>query len=168
MIPKRPKINVPLLPFDLWVDRFSFLIFFLIWLYTIVNFANLPDTIPLHFDAKGNADGFGSKQNVWLLLGLMTLLFVGIHILGKHPHLHSYTVAITEENALKNYRFSSRILRIVNFFDLLLFAYIIKKTVTFNDKEIIQPDSWFLPIVLGSSSIFLIAIFIYTKKINSK
>ncbi|MGC6437967.1 MAG: DUF1648 domain-containing protein [Flavobacteriaceae bacterium] len=165
---KRPKIDVPLQPIDLWLDRFSFLLFFLIWFYALFNFFNLPDSIPLHFDAHGNADSFGSKNGIWILMGLMTFMFAGLYVLGKFPNLHNYTVQITEDNALKNYRFSTRILRIVNLFDLLLFAYIIKKTMTYNGDNSSELGCWFLPFVLGVSGVFLIFIFIYASKLNSK
>lgn len=166
---KKPRINVPLTPIDLWVERCSFFIFFLIWAYVLLNYNSIPETVPLHFDAQGNADNFGSKHNIWILMGIMTLLFIGIYILGKSArYLRNYTVTITEDNALKNYRFSARILRIVNLFDLLLFAYIVKTTMAINHEKTSQLGSWFLPLVLGSSGIFLVAIFIYAAKLNSK
>lgn len=159
---KRPKIKVPLTPLDLWTDRFSFFIFFLIWGFVLLNYSNVPETIPLHFDAQGNADNFGTKQNIWLMMGIMTFLFLGIYILGKYPHLHNYTVSITKDNALKNYRFSTRILRIVNLLDLLLFSYIVSSIMTVNKENMLQLGNWFLPIVFGGSVIFIIAIIIYS------
>jgi len=164
---KKPRIDVPLTPFDLWMDRFSFFIFFAIWTYVVLNYSNIPETIPLHFDAQGNADHFGSKQSIWLLMGIMSLLFVGIYILGKYPHLHNYTINITEQNALKNYRFSTRLLRFVNLFDLILFAYIVKQTLRAEVETTSRLGSWFLPLMLGGSGIFLIAVFIYVNKLNS-
>lgn len=44
-------------------------------------YSQLPATVPMHWNYKGEADGFGSRATVWLTPGLgfgMVLLFVGL------------------------------------------------------------------------------------------
>ena len=51
--------------------------------FTAVNFNNLPDTIPTHFNFQGDADGFGNKNEILIYPGMVVfiyLLFTGIII----------------------------------------------------------------------------------------
>lgn len=168
MFEKRPKITVPQNSTDLWIDRFSFLLFFIIWLSVFVYYPDLPNEIPTHFNGRGQADAFGSKQSIWILMGVFSSIFIGIYILNKYPHLHNYTVKITEENALKNYRFSKRVLRVVNFLNLLLLAYILKTMMTPYEKQSTAFGGWFLPTIMIGSLVLIIYIFVKAYKINSK
>ncbi len=168
MFEKRPKITVPQNSTDLWIDRFSFLLFFIIWLNVFVYYPDLPNEIPTHFNGRGQADAFGSKQTIWILMGVFSSIFIGIYILNKYPHLHNYTVKITEENALKNYRFSTRVLRVVNFLNLLLLAYILKTMMTPYEKQSTAFGGWFLPTIMIGSLVLIIYIFVKANKINSK
>jgi len=168
MFEKRPKITIPKNSTDLWIDRFSFLLFFIIWLSVFVYYPDLPDEIPTHFNGRGQADAFGSKQSIWVLMGVFSSIFIGIYILNKYPHLHNYTVKITEENALKNYRFSTRVLRVVNFLNLLVLAYILKTMLTPYEKQSTAFGGWFLPTVMIGNLVLIIYIFVKANKINSK
>ena len=168
MFEKRPKITVPQNSTDLWIDRFSFLLFFIIWLSVFVYYPDLPNEIPTHFNGRGQADACGSKQSIWILMGVFSSIFIGIYILNKYPHLHNYTVKITEENALKNYRFSTRVLRVVNFLNLLLLAYILKTMMTPYEKQSTAFGGWFLPTIMIGSLVLIIYIFVKANKINSK
>ncbi|MGB0769202.1 MAG: DUF1648 domain-containing protein [Flavobacteriaceae bacterium] len=168
MFEKRPKITVPQNSTDLWIDRFSFLLFFIIWLSVFVYYPDLPNEIPTHFNGRGQADAFGSKQSIWVLMGVFSSIFIGIYILNKYPHLHNYTVKITEENALKNYRFSTRVLRVVNFLNLLVLAYILKTMMTPYEKQSTAFGGWFLPTVMIGALVLIIYIFVKANKINSK
>ena len=168
MFEKRPKITVPQNSTDLWIDRFSFLLFFIIWLSVFVYYPDLPNEIPTHFNGRGQADAFGSKQSIWILMGVFSSIFIGIYILNKYPHMHNYTVKITEENALKNYRFSTRVLRVVNFLNLLLLAYILKTMMTPYEKQSTAFGGWFLPTIMIGSLVLIIYIFVKANKINSK
>ena len=168
MFEKRPKLTVPLTTSDLWIDRASFLVFFLIWISVFVYYPGLPDEIPTHFNGRGEADAFGSKQSIWMLMGVFSSIFIGLYILNKYPHLHNYTVKITEQNALKNYRFSTRILRVVNFLNLLLLAYILKTMMTPHEKQDTELGSWFSPLIIIGSLVLIIFIFVSANKLNSK
>ena len=63
----------------------SFFILIFIWIFTILNFKNLPEIIPVHYDFVGNPDGFGSKNSLWFLNGVMTLMFIFLLYVSKKP-----------------------------------------------------------------------------------
>jgi len=64
----------------------SFFILIFIWIFTILNFKNLPEIIPIHYDFAGNPDGFGSKKSLFLLNSLMTAIFVFLLYVAKRPN----------------------------------------------------------------------------------
>lgn len=162
----RPKIEVPFQPLDIIVDLISVTLFVLIIVYTAINYGDLADTIATHFNGKGDANGFSDKIYVWLLPAIGIVTFVLLFVLNKYPHIHNYMVNITEDNALKNYRFSTRILRFTNLFVAIIFAFIQYMMVEQGKGNDIGLGSWFTPVIIGVSIILPILIVIYQQKIN--
>lgn len=163
----RPKIKVPLEPIDIIVDLVTVTIFIIILVYTYISYGNLPETIPTHFNVKGIADGFGDKITLWLLPTIGIVLFVGMFFLNKFPHIHNYKVNITEGNALKNYRLSTRIIRFTNLFIAFIFGLITHEIIHVaqgNENGILG-----IPFLIFTITIPLIGIafiFYYQNKIN--
>jgi len=124
MYGNRPRIKVALEPIDKIIEATTAAILVALWIYVIISYASLPEIMPTHFNHKGEVDGTGSKDLIWFLMGITTVITAGIHLLTKFPHIHNYMVNITEDNAEHNYRLSSRMLRYVNLLTLLLLAYV--------------------------------------------
>jgi len=164
----RPKINVPMEPMDIITDLISIVLFVLMFAYTAMYYGELSDTIPTHFNAAGEADSYSDKIYIWLLPIIGVFTFGLLLFLNTKPHIHNYMVNITEENALKNYRFSTRILRFTNVFIAILFSIIQYVMVEKGRGNDISLSGWFLPFVIGFSVLLPIGILIYNKKINAK
>jgi uncharacterized membrane protein len=162
----RPKIKVPFEGIDIILELTSITIIILMWLYLIIEYPGLPETIATHFNGKGEADGYSNKMNLWFLPLVTTAIYIGLFVLNKYPEIHNYMVNITEENALKNYRFSTRILRVTNTLTVIMFAYILYYTIQNAKDNEMQLSQWFIPIVIGVSLILPIAVFLYYRKIN--
>ncbi|WP_104734422.1 DUF1648 domain-containing protein [Hanstruepera ponticola] len=162
----RPRIKVPLESFDVVLELISITLIILMWVYLIVEYQELPETIASHFNAKGEADGYSSKNYLWFLPIISTVMYVSLFMINKFPHTHNYMVNITEENALKNYRFSTRIVRVVNTLTVIMFAYIIYYIVQNAKEHDMQFSSWFVPSVISFSILLPIGIYLYYKKIN--
>ena len=77
-------------------------------------------------------------------------------------------VNITEENALKNYRFSTRVLRIINLLCVVLMAYVTYYIIQSAKGHKLSLGTYFLPIVLGISILLPIILFIYMRKLNKE
>ncbi len=162
----RPKIKVPFETVDIIVELISVTLLIGMLVYVAISYSDLPEIIPSHFNAQGEVDGYSKKMMIWLLPVIGAVLYVGLFILNKYPHIHNYMVNITEENALKNYRFSTRIVRITNLFVIITFAIVVYAMIQSAHGHHIEFGSWFLPFVIGFSVILPIFIFIYQKKIN--
>lgn len=165
---ERPRIKVPYEAIDIIIEFMSITLLILMWSYCIMNYTDLPDTIATHFDGSGNPDGFGSKQTVWMIPSIAIVLYIGMFIVNKYPHIHKYMVNINEDNALKNYRFSTRLLRVVNFLSMLLMGYITYMIIVSANGEKLEIGSWFIPLIIGSSIVLPIILLIYMKTLNKK
>ncbi len=150
------------LPFDL-LDKFLFGISVLSVLgmltLLVLNYGELPDKIPMHFDANGNADRYGNKGEIWMLPVIGMALQALLWGLSRIPHTFNYAVKITEENAAKQYQFSVKMMRVL--------AAIIGFSITFIVWEIIKGakantselNPFFLPLfiatILGTLGYFI-------------
>lgn len=86
----RPKLKVPLEGLDIVLDLLSATLLILLVVFTAMSYSELPDTIPTHFNAKGEADGYSEKSMLWLIPTLSLVLYIGLFILNKFPHIHNY------------------------------------------------------------------------------
>jgi uncharacterized membrane protein len=163
---KRSRIKVPFETVDVIIEFISITLLILMWVYCIVNYMELPDTIATHFNGAGEPNGYGSSQTVWIIPIIATVMYIGLFILNKYPHTHNYMVNITEENALKNYKFSTRIVRVVNFLCVLLMTYITYMIVESAFGKQFNLGTWFVPLVIGFSIILPIIMFVYMRKMN--
>ena len=122
---KRPKIKIRLEPVDIIWEMLGILGLVLLFAFPIIYYSHLPDTIPIHFDLKGNADGYGSKVTVWLLpiIGLFT--YVMMFVINLYPHTFNYLVPITPENAPRQYQIACRMIRVLNTVIVLGFTYFV-------------------------------------------
>jgi hypothetical protein len=74
----------------------SLLIGFLVLL--TVRYGQLPDEVPVHFNFAGDADSQGPKYLLWVVAGLMVLLYAALTYLARKPEWFNYPVEITEQN----------------------------------------------------------------------
>ncbi len=97
----------------------------LTFLYLLVQyFPALPAMIPVHFDAAGQADGWGSKNTLLFLFALVVVLVVGLTFLRRYPHKFNYLYPITPQNAEKQYRLACELLAMVQVEAVWLFTYL--------------------------------------------
>lgn len=120
--PPQPKIQIKPGPIEIIIDLLGFTLVVLLGIYTILQFDRLPEQVITHLNAKGVADQFGDKSQIFFLPGLTALMYVGLWSLNRYPHLFNYLVKITPENAARQYLLATRFMRFINISVLVLFA----------------------------------------------
>ncbi len=120
-------------------------------------YADLPDTIPIHYGVDGKADDYGSKLTIFLLPAIGALLFAGLTILNKYPHHFNYPHEITEENKEKSYRSAQSMIRALKLLITLIFTYITIVTIRKSGSDTASLGSLFLPL----SSIIIFGMIVY-------
>jgi uncharacterized membrane protein len=99
----RPILDLPASSLEKRLQAAAALGFLLIWLLPLWYWRHLPERIPVHFQAGGQPDAWGSKSMAFLLPGIGTLMYAMLTFLRRIPHLYNYLGAITPENAARQY-----------------------------------------------------------------
>ena len=146
---KRPRIKLQLNQTDKILEVVGWVSVFGIWALPLINYFDLPEIIPIHFNGAGKADGFGNKTHIFVLPIISTLLFIGLTILNKNPHVFNYPSQITKENAVHQYTNATRMMRVLKLVIVLLFGLIIFKTIENVNGNADGLGTWFLPFTIG-------------------
>ena len=93
-----------------------------LWILVLVAYGELPEQVPMHFDAAGNPDRWGDKAELFMLPALATLMYGFMAILSKFPRSFNYPVRITATNAAFQYRLGLRLIDWISFSVPLLFG----------------------------------------------
>ena len=162
---ERPKIKLLPTNADKLVDLLGWIVLLAIWGWTFSHFSSLPDTIPTHFNAAGEADGFGSKASIIGLPVIASLLFIGLTVLNRYPHIFNYPTAITQKNALRLYTLATRMLRYLKLVLVVVFGGIEFMTIQHATGKGAGLGVWFLPLTLVL--IFLPLIYFVVKSVQA-
>ena len=121
----------------------------LMWGFTLIHFNDLPEEIPIHYNAKGVPDGFDTRIHIWGLPLIATLLFLLLGGLQKRTGIQKIE------------------LQLLQWMQLLIlgtFTYIQLQTFFVAVNKSNGLGGWFLPtVVIG----FLAPIFWVIKKQQS-
>lgn len=145
---ERPKIKLIPTTSDKLVDLLGWLILLALWGWTVTHYSTLPGTIPTHFNAAGEADGFGSKASIIGLPIIATLLFIGLTVLNRYPHIFNYPSPVTQDNALRLYTLGTRMLRYLKLVLVVVFGGIELMTIQNAAGKATGLGVWFLPLTL--------------------
>jgi len=117
-------------------------------LLPLYHFNELSVEIPRHFDHKGDPTAFSSKNIIWLFPAIGAVTYVVLAWLSRFPHLYNYPKPITADNAEKQYRVATKLIRIINTVLVSLFAYIQFVIIQTAMGETSGLGAWFLPVFL--------------------
>jgi uncharacterized membrane protein len=144
----RPKIEIGLTTSDKILEIVGWISVIFIWALTILKYPSLPESIPTHFNASGQVDDYGGRGTILFLPVLGTILFGGLTILNKYPHIFNYPVPVTEENAERQYRNAIRLIRYIKLILVLTFLAIEFMTIQTAAGKSTGLATWFLPAML--------------------
>ena len=146
---KRPKMKLKLTTIDKAFEMLGWISVLAVWVLTIANYTNLPDMIPIHYNVAGQADGFARKVSILIQPLISTVLFIGMTILNRFPHVFNYPTNITKDNALRQYTNATRMIRYLKIIIVVIFGVITLQTIRYATGEITELGVWFLPLILG-------------------
>lgn len=146
---ERPILNLELTMIDKTLEILGWTSILAIWVLTITNYTNLPDIIPIHYNDAGQADGFGAKANILILPLIATVLFIGITISNKFPHIFNCPTNITQDNALMQYTDVTRLNRFVKLVIVVILGFTDFKTIQSANEQADGHGKWFTPMIIG-------------------
>jgi uncharacterized membrane protein len=163
---ERPKTKLNLTILDKTFELVGWISIVTVWVLIITNFNNLPDIIPTHYNGSGQANGFGGKAVILILPFIATILFIGLTILNKFPHIFNYPTNITEENVLRQYTNATKLIRYLKLIIVIIFGLITFKTIQNTSGQEDGLGVWFLPLTIGL--IFIPLTYFIIKSFKSK
>ena len=121
----------------------------------------LPATIPTHFNAAGEADGWGAKSMLWLLPGISVVLVLSMVLLQRVPWIANTPIAIDESNAQRQYGLIVRLLSVLGLCVSAIFLLILVETIAVALGGRGPLGAWMLPVLIvptiGSIAWYLVA-----------
>ncbi|MCF8372563.1 MAG: DUF1648 domain-containing protein [Bacteroidales bacterium] len=157
---KRPKLKIEMEPLDWIIEGIGIVALIGLVALPFLYFDDLPERIPHHFDIDGNVDRYGGKGMIWFLPVLGLILYTGMAVLNRFPHIFNYPGKITDENALRQYTLATRLLRGINTIIACFFLYISYQIIQSSMEEGRGFGSWpvilFLLLILGLTIIYFI------------
>lgn len=169
MTSKRPKIEVPKRPLDKSLDLLGFGAILFMLLSGVLNYGDLPDSIPTKFGFDGEPTQWSPKPMLWLLpiIGIMT--WSGMYLLNKAPHIFNYLNPITPENALHQYTTATRFLRYLNTGIAVMFSFLFHSMIQAGLGESNGLSVWFLPVIMvGIFGSIIYYLFSASRKVEEK
>ncbi len=125
---KLPKIEFKLTKLEKFLEIMGYLTLAALWLSVIINYFDLPDQIPIHFNGVGKADDYRGKNSIFIFPIICTFLFLVVSLRGNNPEDFIYKVKITEENRDALYRNQLNFVRVSKIMVSSLFLLISMKT----------------------------------------
>lgn len=145
---KRPVLEIEKEALDQFLELAAFVAILLLWTLSLYYYSKLPETIPTHFNFKGEVDDYGSKDVLWFLPVLGTVIFAVLTIINRFPHQFNYLVTINDENAPFQYALAQRLIRYLKLLIPVIFTCILMMMV-WNVQGVDKNLAiWFLPVVL--------------------
>lgn len=157
----RPKLTLPRTGLDWSIELLAATGLLLGLYHLMVNYPDLPQSIPTHFNFAGEADSWGDKATIWILGAGIIVLYSVLTFTSRIPHLYNYPFQITSENAERQYRIARTFITVLKAEVVWLFASIISGTidVAFGKSGRLEPSMLFLFLGLILASIIVYFVF---------
>ena len=157
----RPKITTELTRVDRALEGLCLIILILLWTGTIAGFSKLPDQIPSHFNAPGQADDYSNKRSIFTLPIVATILYFGMTLINRYPHVYNYPATVTAQNARSLYTSATILIRTLKLAVVVIFSGIALMTYRSVSTKGDGLGTWFLPVVV---SLMFVPVIIYLLK----
>jgi uncharacterized membrane protein len=135
------KLKYTKLQLALEIIGLLFLVGMVVFTYT--QWDQIPQQAPMHYNALGEIDSWGSKHQTLILPIISIWLYIFITVVSFFPHIWNVPVQITDENKEAVYLSTKNLIIFMKVEMLIIFFYLNYHTVTAQPLSIT-----FLPIVM--------------------
>ena len=128
---------------DTIAEVFCMILLIVTTLYTIYMYIQLPEKISIHYNAAGVIDRYGNKLEIFILLIVTWVMYIGLSLVTRVPQFWNTGVSVTAENKDRVYRILKNMLKIIKMEIIVIFCYLIYNTTTLYNLP-----KWFVPVFL--------------------
>ncbi len=108
--------------FDIVIDILCLILLIGVSVYLILQWNDLPDKVPGHYNFKGEVDRWGSKGELLMLPIMSWVLYIGITVMEAFPKIWNVGVTITEENKERVYRLLKTMIGVTKLLMVFIFT----------------------------------------------
>lgn len=109
-------------------------------IYLILNWANIPEKVPMHYNFAGKVDRFGNKSEIIILPIITVIMFSFMSVIEHFPQLWNTGVKVTDKNKEYVYRILKNMITTIKLIAVCVFTYLTMQTTL-----VIELPSMFLP-----------------------
>ena len=124
MFPERPQIHIEKTMLEKLANIIGITSIIAMILYIALNWSALPADVPIHFNAAGEVDSWGSRWLIFFLPTIAIALYIFMEVIEKRPHTHNYPARLTERNAAQFYKESRQAMNLTKNIATIMLAYI--------------------------------------------
>ncbi|ARK21954.1 DUF1648 domain-containing protein [Sporosarcina ureae] len=121
---KKPKLDIEKPAVAKVFDVLVIALFAAALVYLLLQWSQLPERIPAHFGADGEVDRYGTRMELLLLPIIGIVMWVGLGILEKYPHMYNY-INLRPDNIEIHYRYGVLFMNVIKNISTLLFVFLI-------------------------------------------
>jgi uncharacterized membrane protein len=146
--PKPAKLEISRTRLEIYCEVVAAVTIAFVFIYLSATWTTLPDKVPTHFNFAGTPDDWGSKYSLLLLLGVTFVLYLGLSILSRFPHIYNYPFAITDENRQRQYLLARQMITALKAELVCVFVFITWQTISVARGSAQDLTGWFMPVFL--------------------
>ena len=163
----RPKLNLKITLLEVFLNSLAIAVFIGSTVYLISSWTTLPSEVPTHFNGVGEVDGSGSKGVLIILPVISLIMWVGMTILEKFPHMYNYPKS-PEGNERAQYLNARLMINVLKNVIVLDFSYLTWKSIQIALGHQDSLGAWSMPIFLllifGPMAYFVVRSFRLSKE----
>ncbi|CAM3206502.1 DUF1648 domain-containing protein [Filibacter tadaridae] len=119
----RPKLIVQKSNIERVHDWVCVIVIIGMFAFTIQAIFQMPDSIPIHENGKGEINGWGSRWISIIMPFILVVIYIPLLFLQKYPEKHNYPERLSKGNVYAFYRNSKILISWLKFEFVLAFAY---------------------------------------------
>lgn len=163
---ERPKIKIVKTKSEWAWDIIGYTFYLCSIIFLILNWSELPNKVPAHYNFWGDIDRWGAKTELLILPIVGVFIAVIMQLFERFPEIHNYPERLNKENAREFYLTSRKMLNQLKNMCLIALGLILFETISIALGFESPFRKWFLPIILLSLSIPIILGIINQKRIR--
>lgn len=145
---ENPNLDIPLSEQEIWLVRMIISAIVGSFLIIAINYMQIPESVPIHFNGAGKPDAWGPKAMLWILPVIMGLVIFLLLRVSRKPAKLNFPYEVPAEKAPHIYRKARLSLRLMGLVTALMTLYISWKSIQIAFGEASGLGKWFLPVFL--------------------
>lgn len=147
-VSKKERIEIPKTALEKMANIAGYSIFGLTLVLMVFAWDSLPERVPVHFNASGGADRYGTAFELLMLPVIGIILGIVMEVLEKRPEVHNYPLRLNDSNRREFYLNSRKILNLTKNMVFIIFSIVILEMLSVAINESPLFGGWMLPAIL--------------------